>query len=101
MKVGREADQGTVPEECWPRCDWCGRPLPECSVSHETVFGECTVCPVCCSMVGELVKIWAPGCIEEALSLFVDRDEPPYFETLGYEDIFKIARENMKGAKPT
>ena len=101
MGMGREADQGTVPEECWPRCDWCGRPLPECSVSHQTVFGECTICPVCCSMVGELVKRWAPGCIEEALSLFVDRDEPLYFETLSSDDITKIARENMKRVKLT
>ena len=71
------------------------------SVSHKTVFGECTVCPVCCSMVGELIKRWAPGYIEEALSLFKDVDEPTIFETLGYEDIFKMAWENMKGAKPT
>lgn len=99
--MGQGADQGTVPDEHWPRCDWCGRPLPDSSVSHQTVFGKCTICPVCYSMVGELVKRWAPGCIEEALSLFEDRDEPPYFETLGYEDIFKIAKEKMKEDKPT
>jgi hypothetical protein len=52
-------------------------------------------------MVGELVKRWAPGSIEEALSLFKDVDEPPYFETLSYKDISKIARENMRRTKPT
>lgn len=92
-------DQSTIPDEYWPRCDWCGRLLPECSVSHQTVFGECTICPVCCSMVGELVKRWAPGCIEEALSLFEDRDDPPYLETLSFDDISEMAREKIKGAK--
>jgi len=99
--MGQKADQGTVPEEYWPRCDWCGRPLPECSVSHQTVFGEITICPVCCSMVGELIKRWALGYIEEALSLFKDRDEPPRFVTLGYEDVSKRALKNMEEAKPT
>lgn len=94
--MGQENDQGTVPEEHWPRCDWCGRLLPECSVSHKTIFGECTICPVCCSMVGELVKRWAPGCIEEALSLFKDIDDPPYFEMLSFDDISEMAREKMK-----
>jgi len=94
-------DKDAIPEEYWPRCSWCGRLLPDCSVSHKTAFGECTICPVCCSMVGELVKRWAPGYVEEVLSLFKDRDEPPYFETLGHEDLLKIAREKMKEAKTT
>jgi len=92
-------DQGDIPEKYWLRCSWCGGPLPECSVSHRTVFGDCTECPVCCSMVGELIKRWAPGSIEDALTLFKDVDEPPYFETLGHEDILKIAREKMKEGK--
>jgi hypothetical protein len=50
-------------------------------------------------MVGELVKRWAPGCIEEALSLFEDRDDPPYLETLSFDDISEMAREKIKGAK--
>ena len=94
--MGQEIDQSTIPDEYWPRCDWCGRLLPECSVSHKTIFGECTICPVCCSMVGELVKRWAPGWIGEALSKVEDRDEPPYFEMLSTNEIIKIARENMK-----
>ena len=97
----RVNDQINIPDKYWPKCGWCGRPLPECSVSHQTVFGEIKVCPVCCSLVGELIKRCAPGSIEEALSLFRDVDEPPYFETLGHEDILKIAREKMKEAKPT
>jgi hypothetical protein len=47
-------------------------------------------------MVGELVKRWAPGCIEEALSLFKDIDDPPYFEMLSFDDISEMAREKMK-----
>lgn len=99
--MGQETDQSTIPDEYWPRCDWCGRLLPECSVSHESSFGECVICPVCYSMVGELVKRWAPSWIGEALSKVEDRDEPPYFRTLSVNEIIKMARENMKEAKPT
>jgi len=95
----RVNDQINIPDKYWPRCGWCGRPLPECSVSHQTVFGEIKVCPVCCSLVGELIKRWAPGYIEDALGLFKDKDEPPRFVTLSHTDISKMARENMEKAQ--
>ena len=42
-------------------------------------------------MVGELVKRWAPGWIGEALSNVEDGDEPPYFRTLGSDEIIEKA----------
>ena len=94
-----------IPEEYWPRCDWCGEPLGECSLEIEKEYRErpTRICPDCEYTVQAIIAEVAPYFIGELLSNLSDETkiEQSYKKPkwLSSDDIVEMARMNMEAAK--
>ncbi len=90
-----------IPDEYWPRCDWCGDKLDECSAipardGNPERYTK-TICTECLSVLYAAVDSCVLYSLGESL-----RELKEYgrsngrFKHLSSEEITEMARENMK-----
>lgn len=82
-----------VPEQYWPRCDWCGGHLGDGNAEYKISQDlKRTICPACHELIISIIQCEAPHIISQALAK--KADEPVF--RLSYTGLNEITEEAQK-----
>ena len=87
----------TIPNEYWPKCDWCKQDLGEANHFNNS-YGEMRICATCYSVLLDVLNIEIPSILENFFRSYENRNEhhERIPKPMCYEDHLKIAIKNMK-----
>ena len=84
-----------IPEEYWPRCDWCGEFLGDCSVKVKRYASNPRhLCENCYDAVASIINELAPFIVRDSLSKHADLPIEDV-KMLGIDEVASIAKQRM------